>query len=170
VDSDQQNIPINIQFDDVNFPATSLATTAPFLESPPASQGWPNYNIFPAASELQIKVFNAGPEGIWLTYPGTRLILTTEDRTRSYGAMPLEIDAGNGFEPISTSRDSRYVLDNGFVTVKFNRLSNPPIDPPGAGDDIVPGEYLAFVWLNGYDSDGGAFIRTMDLGTVEIIP
>ena len=170
VDSDVQNIPINIQIDDINFPAATIDDVSPFLQTPPTSSAWPNYNIFSASQELQIAIFNTGPEGIWLTFAGTRLVLTAEDELSAYGAMPKEVDEGNGFEVITSTKDSLFIPDQAFLTVKFHELANPPADPAGPGDEIVVGDYNGHVFLSGYDSDGGAFVRTIDLGTIQIIP
>jgi len=171
VDSDVQNIPINIQIDDISFPATSLATRSSFLDTPNPTPIWPTFNTFSINNELKVTIINNGPGGIWMTFTGTRLIFTSPDETISYGAMAIEIDDGvNGFEPISSTRDSRYIPDQSVAVVKFNRLTNPPTDPPGPGDSIAAGDYNAFVWLSVYDSGGSTFLRTVDLGLVTVIP
>ena len=169
VDSDVQNIPINILIDDNIMPGTTFATLSSFLQTPLPDPAWPNYNNFPTTVELQIAVFNTGPEGIWLTFPGTRMVLTHVNGTIAYGAMAIEIDDRvHGFESINGTSDSRYLPDQATLTVKFNTLTNPPADPPGPAELIVIGDYFANVYLSGYNDEGGAFIRTINLGTVHI--
>ena len=97
------------------------------------------------------------------------MILTAVDGTIAFGAMPIEIDDRvNGFESITSTRDSRYLPDQASLTIKFNKLTNPPMGPPGPEDPIVLGDYSAHVFMSGYNDEGHAFLRTIDLGIVHI--
>jgi len=173
MDDTEQNLPINIRFGDGNFPANDYTDTVSFLQTGPTDPIWPAFLSFNWDEQVELTIFNQGPEGVWFTFPGTRMVLTTLDKTISYGAMPEEIQIGvEGWEPMYPERDGPYIADQVTAKIKFYALTNPPFIPPltGGQPETVPGgDYDAFVFLSGFDEAGTAFLKTVDLGTVHIV-
>lgn len=165
-----QNLPIFYRIDDIAYSGDSLVETGSFLQSPETSAPWPTFLSFCTTAEVSLIVFNEGPEGIWFTFPGTRLVLTTNDSLTSYGAMPLYLvyDGQPNFS-IDHNTDGPYVPNQATIEVKFRALHNPPSIPVGGNDAVVAGDYNAAVFLSGFDEGGRAFLKTVDLGLVHII-
>jgi len=173
MDDTEQNLPINIRVGDGNFPANDYTDSVSFLQTGATDPPWPAYLSFNWDDQVELTIFNEGPEGVWFTFPGTRMVLTTVDKTISYGAMPEEIQIVDpDWEPMSPERDGPYIADQVTAKVKFYALTNPPFIPPltGGQPDTVPGgDYDAFVFLSGFDEAGTAFLKTVELGTVHIV-
>jgi len=168
-DSTNQNLPIYIKTDDTDFPGSTVATFSPFLQSPATTIRWPGFLSFATTAKVSIDVFNDGPTGIWLQFTGTRMVLTSNDAQVSYGAMPTGGNANGVSFTLTPQDDSVYVPDQGTVQIDFEELHNPPSIPTGgAGTRVVAGDYLASIYLSGYDEAGSAFLRTIDLGVVHI--
>jgi len=173
MDDTEQNLPINIRIGDGNYPTNDYTDTVSFLQTGETDPEWPAFLSFNWDDPVELTIFNQGPEGVWFTFPGTRMVLTTLDKSISYGAMPEEIQIeGESWEPIEPDRDGPYIADQVSAKVKFYPLTNPPFVPPltgGQPEDVQGGDYDAFVFLSGFDEAGGAFLKTVDLGTVHII-
>lgn len=173
MDDTEQNLPINIRVGDGNYPANDYTDTVSFLQTGPTDPTWPAFLSFNWDDKVELTIFNQGPEGVWFTFPGTRMVLTTLDKSVSYGAMPEEIEIEEeGWEPMYPERDGPYIADQVSAKIKFYALTNPPFIPPltGGQPEFVPGgDYDAFVFLSGFDEAGTAFLKTVDLGTIHII-
>jgi len=172
MDDTEQNLPINIKVGDGNFPAIDYTDTISFLQTGPVNPVWPSFLSFRVDEPVELTIFNKGPEGVWFTFPGTRMVLTTLDKSVSYGAMPKEIKIDEGsFVPMDATRDGPYIADQSSATIQFYLLTNPPFIPPFQGGqpaDVVPGDYDAFIFLSGFDEAGESFLKTMKLGVVHI--
>lgn len=172
---DNQNLPIFIRTDDLLYTSdegNELATTGSFLHSPEKDDLWPTFLTFCTDEQVTLTVFNDGPEGLWFQFPGTRLVLTTNDASSSYGAMPDELNYLDTLYTLDFDTDGPYVADQGEIEIKFHVLLNPPSlgsPPPAQSATVVAGDYLASVFLSGFNESGGAFLKTVDLGLVHII-
>lgn len=173
---DNQNLPISIRADDLLYTAdvgNELATTGSFLHSPEKNALWPTYLTFCTDAQVELTVFNDGPDGLWFQFSGTRLVLTTNDGLTSYGAMPDVLTyLGVSDIALDYDTDGPYVADQGEIKVKFHVLLNPPTlasPPPSQSDPVEWGDYSASVFLSGFNESGGAFLKTVDLGLVHII-
>jgi hypothetical protein len=174
MDDTEQNLPINIRAGDGNFPSNDYTDTVSFLQTGLTDPTWPAFLSFNYDEKVELTIFNQGPEGVWFTFPGTRMVLTTIDKTISYGAMPEEILIlpNVDWEPMDPERDGPYIADQVSAKIKFYALTNPPFIPPlqGGQPDTVPGgDFDAFVFLSGFDEAGTAFLKTVELGTVHIV-
>jgi hypothetical protein len=165
-DSNTQNLPINIRFDDEdsNF---VLPDASSYLQTSTTTPNWPTYLTIDNDDEIIYYVFNDGPEGVWFTYSGTRLILTASDASGSYGALGFQVN-GTGVQNIDQDTDSIYIPDQNYAAITFSQIANPPqVNPPTP--DLVPaGDYTAAVFISGYNDTGEEFLLTVDLGTVSV--
>ncbi len=175
VDDDEQNLPMNIWFSDTDYGDVlpDLDDYNSFLQTPRTEPVWPSFLTFGCDEEVTLTVFNDGPEGLWLTFPGTRFVLTSNDGIVSYGAMPqtVSVDGADPLDILST-QDGPYIPDQSSAEILFFQLKNPARSPPSPsiGDDVPSGEYTAFVYLSGFDEEGESFLRTVGLGTIQITP
>jgi len=173
-DSTTQNLPIYIKVDDIDFTGTTLDNSNSFLQSSTTSVVWPGFLSFATNAQVTLNVFNNGPDGLWFTFAGTRMVLTTIDGVKSYGAMPTKINnnlasPNNYYNTLDSDTDGPYIADQGTASIDFSELHNPPSLNPITPSTLVPaGDYLASIYLSGYDEKGTAFLRTVDLGLVNI--
>jgi len=161
-DTDEQNLPMHFRFDDIDADMVSMDLNS-FLQTPDAVPNWPTFLSFDRDTEVQYTVFNSGPNGAWFTFGGTRFVVTNPDASASYGAMPI---SANG-TTMSSIKDSIYFPDQTYATITFDSLKNPP---QGGGGGTKPpiGQYNAAVFLNGFDDKGEVFLRTINLGSVNV--
>ncbi|MBI3254931.1 MAG: hypothetical protein HYZ55_03450, partial [Nitrosarchaeum sp.] len=125
-DSDTQNIPINIRFDDDDSQFV-LPDASSYIQPPTTIPDWPSYTTFDRDDKVTLSTFNNGPLGAWFTYQGTRFILTTLDGTTSYGALVDKVNATS----VSEDQDSIYIPNQNYAAIEFFQFGNPPqIQPP----------------------------------------
>ena len=175
-DEDDQNLPINITFDN-NFSDTWELPDGPsFLQTPTPDPRWPSFLSFEYDEQVEYLAYNEGPGGIWFVYSGTRLVLTSNDGVTSYAAVPYTVNATTQPTPVSDyseitpSQDSIYIPAEHYAEIDFYQLQSPPKpdnSPPGA-NEVPTGDYDAALYLQGYDELGETFKKTVDLGLVHI--
>ena len=163
-DSDTQNLPINIRFDDDDSGFT-LPDESSYIQPPTTEPVWPTYITFDRDDEVTYYAFNNGPEGAWFTYQGTRFVLTTLDNSAAYGAIVMNV---NSTDVIDEDQDSIYIPDQNYAAIQFHQLSNPPKTVSSLGERIPVGSYDAAIFLSGYDDNGKSFLRTINLGVVTV--
>lgn len=170
--NDEQNLPINIMFDDNSgwvFPAGPS-----FLQTPQPEPKWPTFLSFSTDAEITYSTFNEGPEGVWFTFAGTRLVLTSADKLSSFGAMPHYVNKTTPALPknaeMTPDQDSLYVPNGFFAEFEFYRLQSPAsiLSPPCNECKAVSGDYNAAIYLSGYDENGETFLKTVTLGQVHL--
>jgi len=171
---EEQNLPINIMFDDSG--GWALPNGPTFLQTPEPTPRWPTFLSFDSREEVSYRAFNEGPEGVWFTYGGTRLVLTSLDGTTSYGATPHYVNqttAPSQAEALMDGeRDSMYIPDQHYAVIDFWPIQAPP----DANDnwscqpecEVPDGDYDAALYLQGYDEAGETFKKTVNLGLVHI--
>jgi|CXWL01.1.fsa_nt_gi hypothetical protein len=162
-DSNTQNLPINIRFDDDD-PLFTLPDASSYIQTPITTPNWPTYLTFDRDDKVTYYAFNNGPEGAWFNYQGTRFVLSNLAGTASYGGLVEQVNATS----VNEDQDSIYIPDQNYASISFFQVSNPPQINPPANERVPVGEYNAAVFLSGYDDEGEAFLRTINLGVVSI--
>lgn len=172
----QQNLPINIMFDDGS--GWVYPDGPSYLETPDPNPRWPTYLTFDSRESIKYTAYNEGPEGIWFIYPGTRLVLTSADGLNSYAATPQYVNkttAPSVVEAeINPTRDSMYIPDDFVAEIEFWPIQAPPDDNSNISGcapecEVPNGSYDAALYLQGYDEAGETFKKTIKLGLVRII-
>ena len=166
-DSNVQNLPINIRFDDENT-SFVMPLDSSYVQTPRTSSDWPSYVNFDRDDKVIYYAYNSGPSGAWFNYQGTRFVATTLDASQSYGALVFAVNGTGGSSNISADKDSVFIPAGKYAAIEFYQLANPPQISPPAGVRIPVGTYNAAIFLSGYDESGEAFLRTIDLGTVTV--
>ena len=128
---------------------------------------------FDSQESITYRAFNEGPEGVWFTYGGTRLVLTSIDGLTSYGATPRYVNGSDANAEINSGRDSLYIPDQYYAEITFWPIQAPPddndsINPCSATCEVPNGDYDAALYLQGYDEGGETFKKTVNLGLVHI--
>jgi hypothetical protein len=162
-DSDIQNLPINIRFDDDDSSFT-LPDDSSYLQTPTTTPEWPTFLSFDRDDQLTYYVFNNGPDGAWFTYSGTRFVLTSSDGSGSYGALVDSVNATN----VDQDQDSIHIPDQYYAAITFFQLANPPQVSPPVNERVPVGDYDAAIFISGYDDAGDEFLLTVDLGVVSV--
>ena len=170
--NDEQNLPINIMFDDNS--GWTMPAGPSYLQTPTPTPRWPTFLAFETDSEIVYSTFNEGPEGIWFTFSGTRLVMTSADKLTSFGAMPHWVNKTTPLNPnnalMTPDQDSLYIPNGFYAEFIFYKLQSPAsIDPnPCQTCKAVAGDYSAAIYLSGYDEKGETFLRTISLGQVHL--
>lgn len=172
---DQQNLPINILFDDNS--GWTFPDGPSYMQTPPPNPRWPTFLTFDSRDSITYSAYNEGPEGIWFTYGGTRLVLTTLDGINSYGATPHYVNKTSAPSvseaEITPTRDSMYIPDNTYADIEFWPVQAPPDSNSNVSGcapecEVPSGSYDAALYLQGYDEAGETFKKTINLGLVYI--
>lgn len=174
-DEDNQNLPINIMWDDSS--GWSLPEGPSYVQTPTPTPRWPTYLTFNFDDPINYLAYNEGPGGIWFVYSGTRLVLTSLDGISSYAAVPYTVNATTQPTPVSTyseitaDQDSIYIPATYYAEIDFYQLQSPPAPnsgPPSA-NEVPTGDYDGALYLQGYDETGETFKKTVDLGLIHIV-
>jgi hypothetical protein len=109
---------------------------------------------------------------VWFDFHGTRLVLTSIDGKTSYSAMVKEISV-NGTTAVSMNEvlDSPYVPNNIYAEFTFYELTNQPNAPAYPLNNriaVTPGNWQTSIFLTGYDDAGHQFLKTVDIGIINI--
>lgn len=162
-DSDTQNIPINIRFDDDDSQFV-LPDASSYIQPPATIPDWPSYTTFDRDDKVTLSTFNNGPLGAWFTYQGTRFILTTLDGTTSYGSLVDKVNATS----VNEDQDSIYIPNQNYAAIEFFPFGNPPQIQPPSNQRVPVGTYDAAIFLSGYDDSGNIFLKTINLGVIVV--
>ncbi|HEY8109245.1 MAG TPA: LamG-like jellyroll fold domain-containing protein [Candidatus Nitrosotenuis sp.] len=117
-------------------------------------------------NEVQFFVSNSGPNGMWMTYQGTRVAFDTLSGTTSYAGL---IHTVNG-TTVDVNTDSIYVPVGAVADMRFYRPQTIPKTPETPANVIPTGTYQMYVFINGYDETGKVFLRTLSVGLIQVIP
>ena len=101
----------------------------------------------------------------WFTHSGTRFVIALPDGTDSYGGLIKSINGTS----INKDQDSIFIPDQNFAVLKFHKLSNPPNAPPETPNLATPENYNAAVFLSGFDGGGNTFLRTINIGNINVV-
>ena len=161
---DNQNLEMNIRIDDgdANF---ILPNRTSYLQTPLVYPAIPTFLVIDKDDEVVYTVFNNGPEGVWFTHSGTRFVITLSDGTDSYGGLIKSINGTS----VNKDQDSIFIPDQSFAELKFHKLSNPPQTSPDISKLATPDNYNAAVFLSGFDGEGETFLRTINIGSINVV-
>jgi len=173
---DESNIPVNISFDNDFSDSWTLPEGPSFLQTPEPEPRWPTFLSFAYNEQVNYFAYNEGPGGIWFVYSGTRLVLTSNDGTTSYAAVPYTVNQTTQPTPIASyseltpTQDSIYIPAEYYAEIDFYQLQSPPSpdNSPPSANEVPTGDYDAALYLQGYDETGETFKKTVDLGLVHI--
>ena len=170
-DSNTQNLHAFIRTDDNRYSESTVATRNSFLQTPQTSYQWLTYLSYQTTAQIKLTVQNQGP-GVWFDFHGTRLVLTSIDGKTSYSAMVKEISV-NGTTAVSMNEvlDSPYVPNNIYAEFTFYELTNQPNAPAYPLNNriaVTPGNWQTSIFLTGYDDAGHQFLKTVDIGIINI--
>ena len=133
-----------------------------FLQTPNPDRAFSGYATYDNGGQGTISVFNSSDNDNWITYQ-SRVIFEDEITGTSYAAFIT----GAAPEAIESNKDSPVILSG---TVGVFEFEKPRTQPGNSSSEVVPeGRYLMYVFLDGYDSTGQAFIQTSLIGIVRVI-
>jgi len=140
-----------------------------FLQFPTTPDKMPTYLFHDNDNKVSLFIYNAGNEGAWLTYQGTRVVFNGTNG--HYAGLIDTVD--NHVDPkvtLSSDQDGPFVPSDTQADVNFwHPQVAPSSSPPSNPQKIVPGIYQVTIFLNGYDETGALIVRSINLGNVEVI-
>src|SRR6185312_10464587 len=116
--------------------------------------------------ELEFFARNSGPYGSWMTYQGTRVVLDSLTGSTSYAGL---IHTING-TTLNQDTDSIFIPVNSIADMKFYQPQSNPKRAVSQPDVVPVGNYQMSIFINGYDETGKVFLRTLNVGLVNVIP
>lgn len=126
---------------------------------------FPSYFTYDHTKTLTFTVSNAGPNGIWITYSGTRAIF--QSLTNATGSFAGLVTKGNSTQ-IDTNTDGAFMKVGAKLNLQFTTPTNiPSINGVGA-QTITTGNYRMYVSVSGYDSAGNTLNRVFYIGPVKV--
>ncbi len=163
--------PLNLLVDDGQFTGTGSAQLSSYLQvpNPPAPEKLPTYSEFSRAlNKVEIFVYNAGSEGAWLTYQGTRVVFNGTNG--NYAGLAHSMDDGTGIVVLSSDQDGPFIPALGASDIDFWHPKTAPSvgNPQGPSERIPAGFYEVHIFLNGYDESGAIIVRSINMGNVEV--
>ncbi len=161
-----QNLDINVRFDDTDSSFGPPGMDRPsYIQTPHVDPTMPTFITFSNDDELEYLVFNNGPNGAWFTSQETRFVITTTDGLKPFGGIIKSIN-GSSLDP---DTDSIFIPDQNAAELEFYRLANPPSTNPPGNTRADHGQYNAAVLLSGFDDKGETFLRTINVGFVNVV-
>ncbi len=160
--------PLYLRVDDSSIDGVGSTLLSSFIQLPGADGPLPVYYTHDRDNKVTFFAFNAGNEGTWFTYQGTRVIFNGTNG--HYTGIVDTISNGVEISTLDFDTDSPFVDRDVKADIVFWHPQRiPKAFQPGEPLKIAEGDYSVFVYLNGYDEDGTVFIRSISLGTVKVI-
>ena len=163
---------ITLIFDDESLSGVYPIPKSSYIQVPEPSESLPVYFFQLQSQKVAYFAYNTGDEGAWLTYQGTRIIFNGTNNEGHYTGIIYSVY--NGVDDIgylSVTEDSPFIDKDGTADLVFwNPQKVPKASTPDVEDLIAIGTYDVTVYVNGYDEDGTAYIQSLDLGTIVVIP
>jgi len=129
--------------------------------------GFLSYILFKEGTQPEIIMTNLGPDGIWLTFVGTRLTFDSVSTSDSYAAALHQVNGTT----VSETVDSIFVDVGEFVDLLFYIPNDAPDRATSPGPGQIPqGDYDGNMYISGYDDKGASFIRTTLFGQSSVAP
>lgn len=156
---------LTLQFDTDAKP-TNLATPAP-------TPNFPTYINYKAGDPFFVLIKNTGTVPIWID-DDSRIIFKHVSQSSYFAGIILEWQDPNT-NPLQTGNidknyDSKVLLANSTLTLKFSAPNVQPVTPsgaPGSASQVVgPGTYDVKMRLSGHDSSGAFVIKIIPIGVV----
>lgn len=163
--NDAQNLPLNLRIDGVGF---TLPDGPSFIQlgGLPVN-GFISYIFFIEGEQPVITLTNLGPDGMWLTFVGTRLTFDSLSTSDSYAGALHQVNGTT----VSETADSIFVDVGEFVDLLFYIPNDAPDRATSPGPGQIPqGIFDGNMYISGYDDKGVSFLRTILFGESEVGP
>ncbi len=140
------------------------------LTVPQPNVPFPSYFTFSSGNSVVVfTVSNSGPNGLWISMTGTRLVCQTmTPGGNSYAAIIQLVNATT----LAPDADSLFIPLNNKVLLTFNQLSTVPMQNLGhsqlKGNAIVAGHYRMYAAILGYDDSGAQITKNFYIGVVNV--
>jgi len=157
-----EDLELDMKIDD-----TGILPHSSYLQAPHPDNAFQGYVVYDNDSDFVMLVNNAGSDGIYFVYPGTRI--TFNGTLGSYAGIIDTINGTGGSWVVDENIDSIYIPSGQLAELYFNPSSDRPCQAGNCGTRVLPGEYKVSVWLNGYSDQGETFGRSVALGQVTVL-
>lgn len=182
---------VDMKFDDIDIAANANPGNSnpyvSFLQIPEPDTTFPSYFTHSPLDEFVMYISNVGDDGIFLTYQGTRV--SFNGTMGSYAGLIHSVNGTGTFddgspavaaEPscltpyfhckwnLDQGHDSLHIPKGDIARLYFYQATNIP-STDQSGTLMVDGSYDTTIWLSGYSDQGASFIRSIVVGTVEVV-
>lgn len=158
---------------------TMTSPKSSYLQMPTPNFEFPSYFTYSRATILKVIATNGGPYGSWFRYQGTRAVFDDLASTTSYAGLICSVNStltgdecntggSNSAWRITEDRDSIFIPVGSIVNMYFWEIQDRPDRNLSGGTKIPAGDYHMYVFIDGYDETGKAFLRNMDIGKVKV--
>jgi len=166
--------PLNLLIDESLLSGSVGVPLSTYLQVPPVpiNEKLPTYLTFDNdLDRVAIFIYNAGDQGAWLTYQGTRIVFN--GTAGNYAGLVFSMDDKiNPPVELSSEQDGPFVPSLTKADIDFWHPRRAPaavdLNPPSPLR-IPPGFFDVTIYLNGYDESGGIIVRSIDMGVVEVV-
>lgn len=137
------------------------------LKIPIPSNPFTSYFQWDVNTPLEFTIVNAGPEGMWPLFSGTRVIFSDIQEGNSYAGLLKSFNATSSSANMDPETDGKFLdVGNRGVLEFYNPKTKPTT---GLGYDIIPDQhYRMYVSIVGYDNLGSNVFRTFYVGVVNV--
>jgi len=159
---------LNLRVDDSNIDGTVSTLISSYLQVPGVNPSLPVFHVHDRDDKVTFFAYIGEPEGVWFTYQGTRVIFNGTNG--HYTGIVDTVSYGVNALPVNATADSHFIDENVSADIVFwHPQSTPTASQPSENEKIPIGTYDVNIYLNGYDEDGTIFIRTINLGSVQVV-
>jgi len=159
---------LNLRIDDLNMDGVGGTLLSSYLQPPNPPQDFPSYFVHDNDNKVNFYVFNAGDEGAWFTYQGTRIVFNGTGG--HYAGIVYSVSDGTNTVLLTDGKDGPFIASGNNGELVFHEVrTDPSTVAPSTPDQIPVGNYDVTVFMNGYDDDGTLFVRSISLGSVFVI-
>ena len=165
---------VDMKFDDTDISANAIPGNSnpyvSFIQIPPPDNPFRSYFEHDPNDEFTIFVTNIGNDGIFMTYQGSRV--SFNGTMGSYAGLIHSVNGTGGTDTdwwnLTEDRDSLHIPKGETARLYFHEATDiPSIDESGIL--MVDGGYDTTIWLNGYSDQGESFLRSIVVGTVDVV-
>ncbi|QUC65454.1 hypothetical protein NsoK4_04205 [Nitrosopumilus sp. K4] len=135
------------------------------LVLPTPNNPFPSYFQWDSKNPLVFTISNAGPNGMFMLFSGTRVIFEELDKSMSYAGLLEKFNSTT----MNSNEDGNFmsVDDKGVLTFGYPN-TEPGLSPNPSGDMPTNSNYRMYVSIVGYDSQGASVFRTFYVGVVDV--
>jgi hypothetical protein len=160
---------LNLRLDDTSIDGSSSTLLSSYLQLPNPPEDIPSYATHDQDDKIDFFITNNGIDGIWLTNQGTRIVFNGTNGNYA-GLIDTVEDSAPTIKTLSATQDSPFIDSGENAEVIFwHAQESPAKSQPGAPERIPPGNYVVTIFLSGYSEDGDIFVRSMNMGTVQVV-